>query len=113
MLNKEDFNNDIKDAGDMGAGHTVIAFYEIIPAGLTDSFTPKVDPLKYQTITQAPRNIASNEMLTVKFRYKQPESMVSKLSQKVVYDAPLACLRIIGRTGQDHFVHPGPLDECI
>ena len=99
LLNKEDFNNDVKDAGDMGAGHTVTAFYEIIPAGAKDPFAPTVDPLKYQLMARIPGNVpsVSNEMLTVKFRYKQPESMVSKLSQKVVYDAPEA----FGKTSAD------------
>ena len=48
MLNKEDFNNDKKDAGELGSGHTVTAIYEIIPVGVNDEFSQKVDPLKYQ-----------------------------------------------------------------
>ncbi len=92
LLNKEDFNNDVKDAGDMGAGHTVTAFYEIIPAGARDPFAPTVDPLKYQIMSQILPGyvMPTNELLTIKFRYKQPESMLSKLSQQVVYDAPAA-----------------------
>lgn len=74
MLNKEDFNDDKKDAGDIGSGHTVTALYEIVPAGVAESF-PDVDPLEYQTsqITCGPY------MMTVKLRYKNPEDTISKL----------------------------------
>jgi len=88
MLNKEDFNNDRKDAGDMGSGHTVTALYEIVPAGIKDDYSVSVDPLKYQKTDERQKS-TSNEMLTIKFRYKQPESMVSKLSQAVVMDNPI------------------------
>jgi Ca-activated chloride channel family protein len=88
MLNKEDFNNDQKDAGDMGAGHNVIALYEIIPAGLKDKFTNSVDPLKYQKNEKAVPNSTSADMLTIKFRYKEPNGSVSKMAQATVYDKP-------------------------
>jgi len=88
MLNKEDFNNDKKDAGDMGSGHTVTALYEIVPAGVKDDYSASVDPLKYQKPGKPLTVSSNNEMLTIKFRYKQPESMVSKLSQAVVMDIP-------------------------
>lgn len=88
LLAKEDFNNDKKDAGDMGSGHTVTAFYEIIPAGIKDDYVGNVDPLKYQKTEKAPAKSNSDEMATVKFRYKQPQGMVSKLSQVTVSDAP-------------------------
>jgi Ca-activated chloride channel family protein len=88
LLNKEDFNNDKKDAGDMGSGHTVTAFYEIIPAGIKDDYAGSVDPLKYQQVAQAPKAAASDEMLTVKFRYKEPQGQASKLSQVTVMDSP-------------------------
>ena len=48
MLADEDFNDDTKDAGEMGAGHTVTALYEIIPAGSDETGLPIVDPLRYQ-----------------------------------------------------------------
>ena len=48
MLAAEDFNDDLKDAGELGSGHTVTALYEIIPVGVKDNFTVSVDPLKYQ-----------------------------------------------------------------
>ncbi|MVN92221.1 YfbK domain-containing protein [Mucilaginibacter aquatilis] len=89
MLNKEDFNNDLKDAGDMGAGHNVTALYEIIPAGVHDRFTHSVDPLKYQK-QEAKVDYVSNDMLTIKFRYKEPNGLVSKLSQAIVLDKPVS-----------------------
>jgi Ca-activated chloride channel family protein len=89
LLNKEDFNNDQKDAGDMGAGHTVTALYEIIPAGVHDKFTNSVDPLKYQKAEKPATNFISNDMLTIKFRYKEPAGSASKLSQAVVLDRPV------------------------
>ncbi|RFZ95709.1 DUF3520 domain-containing protein [Mucilaginibacter conchicola] len=90
VLDKEDFNDDKKDAGDMGSGHTVTAFYEIIPVGIKDSFAASVDPLKYQKIEQVKADLnPSAEMMTIKFRYKEPTSSASKLSQAVVYDKPV------------------------
>lgn len=89
ILNKEDFNDDKKDAGDMGSGHTVTAFYEIVPAGIKDEYMVSVDPLKYQKVNESQTNInPSAEMMTIKFRYKEPVSSKSKLSQAVVYDQP-------------------------
>jgi Ca-activated chloride channel family protein len=76
MLNKEDFNDDKKDAGELGAGHTVTALYEIIPTGSGESIG-NVDTLKYQSTPQ--KNTHSNEMMTVKFSYKKPKESVSKL----------------------------------
>ena len=81
LLNKEDFNDDKKDAGELGSGHTVTALYEIIPAGIESEFLKKVDPLKYQKSKE--KNIAaasfSDELLTVKFRYKAPDKETSDL----------------------------------
>jgi Ca-activated chloride channel family protein len=85
MLQKEDFNDDKKDAGELGAGHTVTALYEIIPAGVKDDFTGKVDDLKYQTNPVIPNDL-SNEMLTIKLRYKKPTGDESKLITKPVMD---------------------------
>lgn len=84
QLNKEDFNDDTKDAGEIGAGHTVTALYEIIPAG-EKAEKPAVDPLKYQTapeLAEAARE--SGEFLTVKLRYKEPDGHESKLIEKVL-----------------------------
>jgi Ca-activated chloride channel family protein len=78
LLAKEDFNDDTKDAGEIGAGHTVTALYEIIPAGQEVPGSPSVDPLKYQRPDQD-AGAASNELLTVKLRYKAPDGDTSKL----------------------------------
>ncbi|MFI5161160.1 MAG: von Willebrand factor type A domain-containing protein [Sphingobacteriales bacterium] len=89
LLDKEDFNNDQKDAGDMGSGHTVTAFYEIVPTGVIDDYSGSIDPLKYQkTNNAASIALYSDELMTVKFRYKQPNSHQSKLSQVVVKNRP-------------------------
>ncbi len=75
-LNKEDFNDDKKDAGEIGAGHSVTALYEIVPVGVgnDDKLT---DDLKYQTNTLKQEATNSNELMTVKFRYKKPNSETS------------------------------------
>lgn len=86
LLAKEDFNNDKKLGGDMGVGHTVTALYEIIPVGIKSSFT--VDPLKYQALNAAPALTNSTEMVTIKFRYKQPDSEKSKMIQTSLKDVP-------------------------
>ena len=78
MLKNEDFNNDKKDAGDLGSGHTVTALYEIIPVGVESEFF-KVDDLKYQHTTVDPKAQNSKELMTIKFRYKKPDEDVSKL----------------------------------
>ncbi len=86
ILQAEDFNNDQKDAGDMGAGHTVTALYEIIPTGQGAGSTVNwVDPLKYQQ-NQVLGN--RSEVLTVKMRYKQPDSNTSSLVQEVLTYQP-------------------------
>lgn len=80
LLNKEDFNDDTKDAGEMGAGHTVTAFYEVIPVGVKSNLIGNVDPLKYQKEikTDLPSYGLHPDLLTVKLRYKQPNSDTSK-----------------------------------
>jgi len=88
LLNDEDFNDDQKDAGEMGSGHNVTALYELVPAG-TDEKIPSVDPLKYQDSKRT--NVASgnnyhNEYLTIKVRYKKPDGMTSMLLEKPVKD---------------------------
>ena len=80
-LADEDFHNDKKDAGEIGAGHTVTALYEIIPAGHKD--VPKVSTLKYQK-TAASSKAEDAELLTVKLRYKNPgETHGHEISQTV------------------------------
>jgi len=78
MLKSEDFNNDKKDAGELGSGHTVTALYEIIPVGVESEFF-KIDQLKYQTTKIDPVAATSNELMTIKLRYKKPDEDVSKL----------------------------------
>ena len=89
LLNKEDFNDDTKDAGEMGAGHTVTAFYEIILVGVKSNMIGSVDPLKYQKkVDEIPlaNSINSPELLTVKLRYKQPTADISKKIEMPVID---------------------------
>ncbi|MFD0752099.1 von Willebrand factor type A domain-containing protein [Mucilaginibacter calamicampi] len=85
LLAKEDFNNDAKLGGDMGVGHNVTALYEIIPAGVKDdAFSASVDPLKYQKEQNPAIKNASDELMTVKFRYKDPHADVSKMESIVI-----------------------------
>ena len=85
LLNDEDFNDDKKDAGEMGAGHTVTALYEIIPAGSDESIY-KIDPLKYQENKDAKeiRPDKNAELLTIKLRYKKPDGFKSILIERSV-----------------------------
>ena len=86
LLNAEDFNDDTKDAGEMGAGHTVTALYEIITAD-ADEEIPSVDELKYQE-----QNISagkkSGDLLTIKLRYKAPDGNKSILMEQAVDSKP-------------------------
>jgi Ca-activated chloride channel family protein len=87
MLAKEDFNDDKKDAGELGSGHTVTALYEIIPFGIKSDLLKGVDSLKYQkNIEPLSKASYTDEILTVKFRYKEPEGDVSKLIEHPVKD---------------------------
>lgn len=87
LLKDEDFNNDAKDAGEMGAGHTVTAFYEVVPTGIKSDFTGKVDDLKYQKTKPAPAATNnSKELLTVKLRYKAPDGNTSKKIEQPLID---------------------------
>lgn len=88
LLNKEDFDNDAKDAGELGAGHRVTAMYEVI---LKDNkeFSPQGttvngEDLKYQSTTVKENAYFSSEIMTLKLRYKKPNSDVSKLIEKSV-----------------------------
>lgn len=80
LMKKQDFNNDKKDAGEIGAGHTVTALYEIVPAGESPDGAGKVDPLKYQAAPVKPgAEAASGEVMTVKLRYKAPDGTASRM----------------------------------
>ena len=86
VLKDEDFNNDKVDAGDIGAGHTVTAFYEIVPAGAPQPNAGGVDALKYQDVKPHPQAPAEpgDEWLTLKLRHKHPEGDISALQEAVV-----------------------------
>jgi Ca-activated chloride channel family protein len=91
MLAKEDFNDDKKDAGELGSGHTVTALYEVIPVGVKSSFLQKVDTLKYQSNPEPlSKTNYSDEIMTVKFRYKAPDGEVSRLLEHSVKDNHVA-----------------------
>ena len=83
-LNDEDFNDDKKDAGEIGVGHTVTALYELSPVGESD--LPKVDPLKYQKRDPVNKGGYSEELATVKLRYKPLQDDKSILLTEVVRD---------------------------
>ena len=86
-LKNEDFNNDKKDAGDLGSGHTVTALYEIIPANAkSNQKLDTVDDLKYQKNELNSTAARTNELVTLKLRYKEPAGNQSKLLQKVITD---------------------------
>jgi Ca-activated chloride channel family protein len=78
ILDRQDFNDDAKDAGDMGEGHTVTALYELIPQGVQVPGVP-VDPLVYQDEPDTSRASRSGELMTVKVRYKNPDEHESRL----------------------------------
>ena len=88
LLAAEDFNDDQKDAGELGSGHTVTAMYEIIPVGIESEHIAKVDPLKYQTTKIDKQATKNKELLTVKFRYKKPDGDTSRLIEKTVSTQP-------------------------
>jgi len=89
MLAKEDFNNDAKDAGELGSGHTVTALYEVIPVGVKSDFISSVDALRYAKEAKPKPVQKSDELLFVKLRYKQPDSDTSMLIEHVVSDKPI------------------------
>ncbi len=85
LLNREDFNDDRKDAGEMGAGHTVTALYELVPPGVPID-GPEVDPLKYQKPLKPTGAAHPAELMTVKVRYKAPDAERSQLVSAAVRD---------------------------
>lgn len=86
MLRPEDFRDDKKDAGEMGAGHTVTAIYEIVPPG-ADEALAAVDPLKYQQTSITPGAKTSPEIATLKVRYKDPDGATSQEMAEAILDA--------------------------
>ena len=86
MLQAQDFNNDRKDAGELGSGHTVTAIYEIIPPNVQNEFDEKVDALKYSRSLKP--LAARSELLTIKIRYKNPDEAASRLMERAVIYEP-------------------------
>ncbi len=86
VLRAEDFNDDEKDAGEIGAGHTVTALYEIVPSGAPSDDARSVDPLRYQRPLEATERASTDELLTVKLRYKDPDGETSRLLERPVRD---------------------------
>ena len=86
LLQDRDFNDDTKDAGELGAGHSVTALYEIIPVGAkTEVKLPEIDPLRYQYNVGSAEAYENNELMQVKLRYKEPQDSKSQLiTQPVV-----------------------------
>ena len=92
-LAAKDFNDDKKDAGEIGSGHTMTAFYEIVPAG-SDEKIADVDPLKYQKRTESGRG----EVCTVKLRWKKPDGDTSMLKE-----IPISEAQITSKTPSEDF----------
>lgn len=90
LLKKEDFNDDTKDAGELGAGHTVTALYEVVlfdnyKKSKTDKTTKKVDDLVYQKKKTTHLAQNSKDLMTIKLRYKEPKG-----SQSILMALPVA-----------------------
>ena len=88
LLNDEDFEDDKKDAGDVGSGHTVTALYEIIPTGVKTDYLKDHKKLKYQETKLSPAS-ETQELVTLKLRYKEPTSKKSQLIEKLVFNNPI------------------------
>jgi len=85
MLNKEDFNNDAKDGGELGLGHQMTAIYEIGTTASAADGILNVDPLKYQSNSNKDKNLGNlDELATIKFRYKEPDADKSKKWEQVI-----------------------------
>jgi Ca-activated chloride channel family protein len=96
-LADRDFNDDTKDAGEIGAGHSVTALYEVVPTGISAGSKPAVDRLRYQStrsktaepVETKDADAVSRELLVVKLRYKDPDGDESRLIEVPVVDAGL------------------------
>ncbi len=84
LLDDQDFNDDVKDAGEIGAGKSVTALYEIVPAGEPVPGAGEVDPLKYQKQAEKTRASRGGELMTIKLRYKEPDGWRSQKMEAVV-----------------------------
>lgn len=107
MLQARDFNDDKKDAGELGAGHAVTALYEIIPVGVqSDVKLPAVDKLRYQRQPDATAAYKSDELMLVKLRYKQPKGTTSELISQPASDRSLPLEK-----ASDNFKFAGAIAE--
>ncbi len=88
LLRPEEFRDDTVDAGELGAGHTVTAIYEIIPASSREAVA-ELDSLRYQSIQISPEARQSAEMMTVKLRYKEPDGETSIPLEQPVLNRPV------------------------
>jgi Ca-activated chloride channel family protein len=94
-LAAQDFNDDKKDAGEIGSGHTVTAFYEVVPLGKSLNVA-KIDPLKYQPPSPV-GGAQTGDLFTVKVRYKDPDGDKSNLLELAFADGT----RRFDQTGED------------
>ncbi len=85
-LRAEDFADDRKDAGELGAGHSVTALYEVVPVGVEGSDVPEAPPLRYRDRADVTRQAGSGELGFVQLRYKRPDDSKSVLVQQTFLD---------------------------
>lgn len=90
VLKNRDFNDDKVDAGDIGAGHSVTAFYEIVPIGVAMLEMGELDSLRYQRSAVSKNLVESDDWLTLKLRYKHPKGDKSRLIEIPLNDEPVA-----------------------
>lgn len=90
LLENEDFNNDLKDGGELGVGQTMTAVYEIIPSGVKSSLLPSVDPPRYgKVLKKQSDSSTTSEIAYIKIRYKTPEGSISKKIEVPILNAPV------------------------
>jgi Ca-activated chloride channel family protein len=90
MLEDRDFADDTKDAGEIGVNHQVTALYEVIPRGVESQFGEFNPNLKYQKVEQPDFNLYSDELATVKFRYKHPRADKSIKLERIIKNQSMA-----------------------
>ncbi|MBD2667191.1 von Willebrand factor, type A domain protein [Richelia sinica FACHB-800] len=95
LLQNQDFNDDQKDAGEIGAGHSVTALYEIIPPGIkSDVKIPEVDQLRYQRQSAIKSDVGNDEIMLVKLRYKLPQNSDSQLITSTIKNSDFQTTQI-------------------
>lgn len=125
-LNKEDFNDDRKDAGDLGSGHTVTAIYEVIPVNSKSDYMTSVDPLVFQEKSQEKVGVQNGKLALIKCRYKAPDGKTSTkfaldvdqnvqaletLDRDIAFSLAIAEFSL--RISDSSFINPASLDNCI